>query len=561
VFQIAAIAFMGGVLEALFLVTVTRSAFAVTSESDRVEVVAGRHLSVGQALLVGLLLVVARTLLAVLAAWQAARLSTRAVAELRHRLTHAYLRATWAGQQEIKAGGLQELISSYSGRASTMTSAVGQAVVAAANLLAMVILAIAVDPLSALVLVVAVTLLGGLLRPLRALIRRRSRIASRMGMDLATSVNEVSQLGAELFVFNVQEQAATRVTDLVDKGRRAVFAVQFAASAATPVYIGIAYFVLVGALGLAYTSDSTSLTSLGASLLVMLRSLSYGQALQASSVQISANTAAIDDLSGEVNRLEAACRNDGTEPLSAVRTVQVAAVSFEYTPGHPVLSDVSLEIRPNEVIGLIGPSGAGKTTLVELLLGLREPARGGVLVNGRPASVYLRDDWVRRVSFVPQTPKLISGTIADNIGFMRPGVSLAQIEEAARLAGLAADIEAFPEGYERMLIADGTRLSGGQMQRLCIARALVGRPDLLIMDEPTSALDVRSEQLVRDTIDGLRSTASVVIIAHRLSTLDICDRIMVLQDGRIAAFDTPERLEADSEFYREALILSGLRQA
>ena len=117
----------------------------------------------------------------------------------------------------------------------------------------------------------------------------------------------------------------------------------------------------------------------------------------------------------------------------------------------------------------------------------------------------------------------------------------------------------FVGGYDRQVGERGSHLSGGQQQRLIIARALVEHPDVLILDEPTSALDVRSEHLIRQTLDGLRDEMTIIIIAHRLSTLDICDRLMVIHDGELKAFDTPDNLEKDNDFYREALRLSGLR--
>jgi ABC-type multidrug transport system fused ATPase/permease subunit len=142
---------------------------------------------------------------------------------------------------------------------------------------------------------------------------------------------------------------------------------------------------------------------------------------------------------------------------------------------------------------------------------------------------------------------------------MRDDVSQEQIEAAARAANLHADVVGFAEGYERQVGERGSHLSGGQQQRLIIARALVEDPELLILDEPTSSLDVRSEQLIRETLNELRSRMTIIIIAHRLSTLDICDRIMVIQDGELKGFDTPQRLEMSNDFYREALLLSGLR--
>jgi ATP-binding cassette, subfamily B, bacterial len=182
-----------------------------------------------------------------------------------------------------------------------------------------------------------------------------------------------------------------------------------------------------------------------------------------------------------------------------------------------------------------------------------------VLSNGRDASVLSKTEWARKVTFVPQQAHLIAGTVADNIRFFRSGVSDEQIAEAARLANLHDEVLAMSGGYEHQVGEQGTHLSGGQQQRLIIARALVEDPDVLILDEPTSSLDVRSESLIRVTLDQLRERMTVIIIAHRLSTLDICDRLMVIQGGELKAFDTPENLEKDNEFYREALVLSGLR--
>jgi ABC-type multidrug transport system fused ATPase/permease subunit len=239
--------------------------------------------------------------------------------------------------------------------------------------------------------------------------------------------------------------------------------------------------------------------------------------------------------------------------------LSVDHVTFSYVPGRPVLRDIDLEIGRNEVVGIVGPSGGGKSTLVQLLLGLREPQEGEIRAGGRPIRELSKQEWARRVTFVPQRATLVTGSVADNIRFFRDDVSQEDVERAARLAHLADEVERFPERYDRQVGDHGGQLSGGQQQRLCIARALVERPDVLILDEPTSALDVRSEHLIRQTLEELKEQMTVVIIAHRLSTLDICQRIMVIQDGELRGFDTPARLAETNEFYHEALVLSGLR--
>ena len=250
---------------------------------------------------------------------------------------------------------------------------------------------------------------------------------------------------------------------------------------------------------------------------------------------------------------------DDGEPVEHVGALELVDVSFEYAEGVPVLHDIDAKLESCEVIGIVGPSGSGKSTLVQLLLGLRTPTSGRVLVDGRELRRLSKIDWARRVTFVPQQAHLITGTIADNIRFFRDGVSDEAVERAAQLAHLSGDIERFPAGYDHPVGEQGSHLSGGQQQRLIIARALVESPDVLILDEPTSALDVRSESLIRATLKELGQRMTVIIIAHRLSTLDICNRIMVIQDGGLVGFASPELLADSNEFYRESLRLSGLR--
>ncbi len=557
--SIAATAFFGGLAEALFLITVTRAAFAITNGNDRIGVVSGWYLSVPMTLLLAVALVTVRVVFGSYASWQSAELSSRVVADIRHRLSHAFLDSSWEVQQAQRSGSLQELLTSYSGQASGLMSSVTAGVVTGANLIALLGSAVAVNPVGALALVVSVTVLGTLLRPLRSVVRRKARVATETGMDFAISVNEVSELGLELHVFHVQGKAQARVGEAIERARKAAAGVAFASGLSTPVYTGLAYLAVVGALGVVAASDTASLTSLGAAMLVMLRSLSYGQAAQGAIISVAGTVPAIEELQRRLQTFEIGRRVDRGQPVGNVGPVAMERVSFAYKPGEPVLRDISFTIMPHEIVGVVGPSGAGKSTLVQLLLGLRDPDDGRVLADGRDISTLDRAEWARKVTFVPQAAHLIAGTITENIAFLRDDVSQEDVERAARLAHLHEDVAGFPEGYQRQVGKHGGHLSGGQQQRLCIARALVEHPDVLILDEPTSALDVRSEHLIRTTLQSLRDRMTVIVIAHRLSTLTICDRIMVVKDGELKDFDTPLRLEGSSDFYREALALSGMR--
>lgn len=555
---LGASAFIGGISEATFLVVVTRLAFAVTDGADQVGTMGGWYLDRTSALLLSLMLIAARLGFALLAAWQGAVLGAAVIADVRRRLTSAFVHATWRVQQAQRSGSLQELLTTFTGQAGATVSGVAQAVLTSANLVALLGIAIAVDPGGAVLIAVSVGILGTLLRPLRSAVRRRSEAATRAGMDFATSVNEVSRLGLELHAFHVQDAAEQRVARRIEEARRLSTRLNFAAGLTSPLYASVAYLALVAALAAVAASNSASLTSLGAVMLIMLRSLGYGQALQSAYTTVTASHPAMLELRTTLERLEDGRRHDGELPVGAVGDLRAESVSFSYTPGQEVLRDLTFTVGTKEIVGVIGPSGGGKSTLVQLLLGVRNPDTGRILSNGQDIRELRRSEWARKVTFVPQDAHLIDGSIADNIRFLRDDVSDSEIERAARLAHVHDEIAAFPDGYDRIVGGSGARLSGGQLQRLCIARALVERPDVLILDEPTSALDVRSEHLIRTTLLGLRARMAVIVIAHRLSTLDICDRLMVIQEGELRAFATPDELRASSAFYREALSLSGL---
>ena len=199
-----------------------------------------------------------------------------------------------------------------------------------------------------------------------------------------------------------------------------------------------------------------------------------------------------------------------------------------------MLRDVSFTTEAREIIGIVGPSGAGKSTLVQLILRLRDPSGGRITADGRDIREFSLEDWYRHIAFVPQEARLFAGTIGENIRFFREHVDDAMVERAAQRAHLHDEILAMSHGYDTSVGERGGELSGGQRQRLCIARALVDEPDIIVLDEPTSALDPRSEALMRETMAALRRHTTVFVIAHRMSTLTICDRIMVIHGGGLA---------------------------
>jgi ATP-binding cassette, subfamily B, bacterial len=222
--------------------------------------------------------------------------------------------------------------------------------------------------------------------------------------------------------------------------------------------------------------------------------------------------------------------------------VEYRSVSFAYKPGEPVLKDISLWAQPGEAIALVGASGAGKTTFVNLLPRFYDPNTGQILIDGVDIQDVTLHSLRRQIGIVPQETIMFSGTIAQNIAFGQDSFDLEAVEKAAKIANAHEFIAQLPDGYHTWVGERGVNLSGGQRQRIAIARAVLLNPRILILDEATSALDSESEALVQEALERLMEGRTVFIIAHRLSTVRRCDRILVLERGQIVESGTHEEL-------------------
>jgi ATP-binding cassette subfamily B protein/subfamily B ATP-binding cassette protein MsbA len=240
----------------------------------------------------------------------------------------------------------------------------------------------------------------------------------------------------------------------------------------------------------------------------------------------------------------------GAVPLPAARgEVRIENVTFGYEPDRPVLCQVSLEAKPGEVIALVGPTGAGKSTLVSLLPRFFDPWQGRVLVDGRDVREVKLKSLRDQVALVLQEPFLFPLSIAENIAYGHPQATLAQIEAAAHTANAHEFIDDLPQGYQTVIGERGATLSGGERQRLSIARALLKNAPILILDEPTSALDAQTEALLLEALERLMKDRTTFIIAHRLSTIRRASRIVVLEEGCVVETGTHDELLALGKTY------------
>jgi len=501
---------------------------------------------------------IARNALLAGVAWVQEQALSLSVRQLSRRLLAAYLAAPYAFHFRHNSAGLIHRVtdavhSVFRGVLGSLVNVACEALVVAGIVAILALTAPGVT-------LVAVVVVGGLLLlPLllsRHATARWGRAVARLdGETLQTlqqslgGVKEVKLTGRESFFLAQFDERVAGAARL--RSRYTTVAATLRIGVETTFVCGL----LAVSLLLTLRSGTAALPLLGLYAYAGFRVIPSANRIMMYVSELRYSRAWIHDLRDDLAALPApAPATEPGEPIRFTRAVALERVSYTYADADEadrVLVDVDLTIARGESIGIVGPSGAGKSTLVDLLLGLLTPTAGRITVDGRDIAGALRS-WQRHIGYVAQEPFVLDDTIRRNVAF---GVSDVEIDDrrvtaALTLTQLGDFVTGLPGGLDTLLGERGARLSGGQRQRVAIARALYHEPEVLVFDEATSALDTPTERELIAALEALRGVKTLVIIAHRLTTVRRCDRLAVLRDGRLAAVGSYDELLARDAGFR-----------
>lgn len=491
--------------------------------------------------------------------WLVTSFGERVVADIRKAVFDRVISMSPAFFERILTG---EIISRITTDTTLILSVIGSSVsVALRNVLillgGMVMLLVTSAKLTGLVLLIVPAVVIPIIT-----LGRRLRNLSRENQDwIASSSGSASE--ALLSAQTVQaftHEARTRA-QFADVTEKSYTSAQRRINTRAVMTVIVIFLVFAGVVGVLWVGARD----------VRLGDMSVGELVQfvIYAVMVAGSVGALSEIWGELQRAAGATERLvellGSEdnvkdpehpvplPMPAAGAIRFDNVTFHY-PSRPetsALEGVTLDIRPGETVALVGPSGAGKTTVIQLIQRFWDPEHGTVSIDGYDLRTLARHDFRHAIALVPQDPVIFAATARENIRFGRPEASDADVEAAARAAHAHDFLSALPDGYDTYVGERGVMLSGGQKQRIAIARAILRDAPILLLDEATSALDAASEREVQAAVDQLARTRTTLIVAHRLATVKKADRIVVFEDGRIAAQGTHDELVAEGGLYAE----------
>ncbi len=384
---------------------------------------------------------------------------------------------------------------------------------------------------------------------------RLGQINTKMANKMISVVQESVSSAKIILGFGRQAQSQSSLAKAFDALSRATIKSQTLTNAIPQMYYPFGILVLVITMYVGRTFANT-LSEIVAVLYSFMRILPIVGNIMAQRTYVNHFFPSYEQVT-ELRRNAAELRQtSGTRPFPGLNSaVRLEKVSFAYSGDEAVLRDVDMDIRKGRMIAVVGRSGSGKSTLIDIIMGFNQPLQGTISIDGMPLREFDILSYRNRLGYVPQESTLFNMSIRDNLLWAKEDATESDIVEACDIANASEFIRDLPGGYETMVGDRGVRLSGGQIQRIALARAVLRKPDILILDEATSSLDTQSERLIQHAIENIARSTTVIIVAHRLSTIINADHIYVLEEGRVIEEGThAELIGKNGSFSRMHLI-------
>ena len=534
---ISVASFAAGIADAVSLLAISTAAIAITSGRDQITVI-GIDISVRAGLMLAIVAAVIRLVLGLWSAHTSAGVAAGIVHRHRTMVLGSFIDAPWGVSSAQSPGAVQQVAMTNTQVAGAFALTATSFVSAVINIAVLSLAAILVSPIGAGAVAAIAIVVGLVMQPWTRRSRHVGEHEAARGQEVAARFADVVATVRPIILFDVGEPVAEEFETASREQIHLYRSSRFLAAASPTVFQALVACAAAGGLWVLSGRSVDNIAAFGGVALLSLRAISQGQLAQQAAQTLAAQQGFIAQLLATKAQLADVGEGFGSQPTPHIESLVLHAATLRHDDRF-TLGPIDLQVARLEVVGLVGHSGAGKSTVVDLLARLRRPSSGSLLVNGNDARAFSPSSWAAHIACVPQEPVLLAGTVRDNICWFRE-LDTDRLIEAARLANIADEIAGWPDGFDTQVGHGGTQLSVGQRQRICLARALAGRPDILLLDEATSALDNASEERIRAALDALKGSVTMVIVAHRPSTLSLCDRIVRIDDGAMCA-DEPDR--------------------
>ncbi len=478
------------------------------------------------------------------------RIRTDYVKRERSKLFDMTLESNWTHLSKQKIGYLEKVLMSDIAAYSAMLTYVSSTVILVTNALIYILIAFNVSPQITIITICLGALFFFVFKPIMDKVHIISHETSIAQKLVANHINE-SMIGIKTIkAMSFEQSVVSKGMEFFEKLRRAEMKLSVFASLTYVITQPFSVLIILFMFAYYYKLADFNFASFAVIVYSINRIFTYVQDGQARLQNIAA---LYPFLRSVVDFEDQAIKNkepyQGKDDVSFENEIGFKDVSFSYDNKNKILSDVNLKISKGSMIGIVGPSGSGKTTIVDLLLSLISPQEGEILVDNKPLHEISAKQWKKHIGYVSQDIFIVNDTIRNNIKFYNPSITDEEMMEAAKMAHIYDFIMAQPHGFNTAAGERGMELSGGQRQRIALARVLARKADILVLDEATSALDNESEASIQKAIEELRGRVTIIIIAHRPTTVSNVDRLVVIKESRITEVGAPEELLKNEDSY------------